>query len=97
VRGFDGEQTLAGERGAYLRNTLTLPLGMVAPYLGADLGRVAGPSTQAGHRQLAGAVLGLRGSYGGLSWDLFAGRRIHAPRGFDTEQPTTGFQLIYQY
>lgn len=97
VRGFDGEQTLAGERGAYLRNTLTLPLGMVAPYLGVDLGRVAGPSTQAGHRQLAGAVLGLRGSYSGLSWDLFAGRRIHAPRGFDSEQPTTGFQLIYQY
>jgi hemolysin activation/secretion protein len=32
-----------------------------------------------------------------LSWDLFAGRRIHAPRGFDSEQPTTGFQLIYQY
>jgi hemolysin activation/secretion protein len=97
VRGYDGEQTLAGERGAYLRNTLTLPLGALAPYLGIDVGRVAGPSTQEGHRQLTGGVLGLRGSYSGLSWDLFIGRRIHAPRGFDTEQPTTGFQLIYQY
>lgn len=97
VRGFDGEQTLAGERGAYLRNTFTLPLGVLAPYLGIDIGRVGGPSTQEGHRQLTGAVLGLRGSYRGLSWDLFAGRRIHAPRGFDTEQPATGFQLIYQY
>lgn len=97
VRGFDGEQTLAGERGAYLRNTLTLPLGVFAPYLGIDVGRVSGPSTQAGHRQLTGGVLGLRGSYVGLSWDLFIGRRLHAPRAFDTEQPTTGFQLIYQY
>lgn len=97
VRGFDGEQTLAGERGAYLRNTLTLPLGLFAPYLGIDVGHVSGPSTQAGHRQLTGGVLGLRGSYVGLSWDLFIGRRLHAPRAFDTEQPTTGFQLIYQY
>ncbi len=97
VRGYDGEQTLAGERGAYLRNTLTLPLGVLAPYLGVDVGRVSGPSTQAGHRQLTGGVIGLRGSYSGLSWDLFAGRRIHAPRGFDTAHPTTGFQLIYQY
>jgi hemolysin activation/secretion protein len=97
VRGFDGEQTLAGERGAYLRNTFTLPLGVVAPYLGVDLGHVAGPSTQPGHRSLTGGVLGLRGSYSGLSWDLFIGRRLHAPRGFDTEQPATGFQLIYQY
>ncbi|NII53233.1 ShlB/FhaC/HecB family hemolysin secretion/activation protein [Luteibacter sp. SG786] len=97
VRGFDGEQTLAGERGAYLRNTFTLPMGALAPYLGVDIGRVAGPSTVEGHRQLTGAVIGLRGSYAGLSWDLFAGRRIHAPRGFDTERPTTGFQLIYQY
>lgn len=97
VRGFDGEQTLAGERGGYLRNTLTFPIGILAPYIGADIGRISGPGSQASHKQLAGAVVGVRGSYRGLSWDLFAGRRLHAPHGFDTEQPATGFQLIYQF
>jgi len=97
VRGFDGEQTLAGERGGWLRNTLALPLGAMAPYLGLDAGWVSGPSTRKGRRHLVGGVIGLRGGRGHASWDLFAGRRIHAPPGFDPRRPVAGFRMTFQY
>lgn len=99
VRGFDGEQTLLGERGGYWRNTLSLPLSALslAPYLGVDLGRVGGPSGRPGRRWLAGGFVGLRGSWHGLSLDAFAGWALHRPDALATRRPATGFQLIYQY
>jgi hemolysin activation/secretion protein len=100
VRGFDGERTLGAERGVYWRNTLNLPvqrLGIV-PYLGVDAGRIGGASAsaQAG-RSLVGAFVGLHGARGGLSWDGFAGRKVHAPRDFATAQPAYGVRLTYQF
>jgi hemolysin activation/secretion protein len=71
-------------------------------YGGVDYGHVYGPSTvNIIGRQLAGAVIGLRGGwaarFGSLSYDLFAGTPICKPAGFTTANITTGFQVTYQY
>ncbi|HFC8025371.1 TPA: ShlB/FhaC/HecB family hemolysin secretion/activation protein, partial [Neisseria meningitidis] len=63
VRGFDGEQSLSGERGFYWQNTLGWHFHPRHQfYLGADYGRVSGESAQyASGKRLAGAVAGFRG------------------------------------
>jgi hemolysin activation/secretion protein len=67
-------------------------------YLGIDHGEVAGRSSKKliGTR-LTGAVVGLRGSYTGLSYDLFAGVPLAKPDGFTTSHVTTGFNLYWSY
>lgn len=99
VRGFDGDATLAAERGWYLRNELEAPLGASGQsiYLGIDHGEVGGPSATGAGRRLTGAVIGLRGNAIGLSYDLFAAWAIHRPGGFSTLQPATGFRLSLQF
>ncbi|KJV36621.1 ShlB/FhaC/HecB family hemolysin secretion/activation protein [Luteibacter yeojuensis] len=100
VRGFDGEQTLAGERGWYWRNALSAPLGAwpAAVYLGIDGGHVGGPGIKAlPDKTLRGAFAGLRGSAGPVSFDLFAGWADKGGRALQTVRPATGFQLVYQY
>ena len=100
VRGFDGESVLAAERGFYLRNDVSLPLAGSghAVYLGLDAGRVDGPaSRQLAGRYLAGATLGLRGTLGSLSHDLFAGWPLKKPPGFAGSHPVFGFSLSVQY
>ncbi|WP_301101168.1 ShlB/FhaC/HecB family hemolysin secretion/activation protein [Propionivibrio sp.] len=99
VRGFDGERTLAAERGWFLRNELEVPLGDSgqAAYAGIDHGQVSGPSAQAlAGRRLTGAVLGLRGAGHGFNYDLFAGWALAKPDGFGTRRPVAGFLLSYQ-
>ncbi|MFS8975398.1 ShlB/FhaC/HecB family hemolysin secretion/activation protein [Cupriavidus necator] len=104
VRGFDGENLLAGERGFYWRNELQAPLGGSgqALYAGLDYGRVFGPTTAAlAGTQLAGAVIGLRGGLGSrigaVSYDLFVGTPIYKPTAFHTAEVTAGLQVVYQY
>ena len=95
VRGFDGEMSLSGESGWLWRNELGLAVGGGQElYVGADVGRVRGPSTQSqlGDR-LAGAVIGLRGGAGRANWDVFVGAPIEAPRGFSTAYTTTGLNV----
>lgn len=99
VRGFDGDLSLSGERGWLLRNDLGLVLGGGQElYLGVDYGHIGGPSTQwqVGD-ELAGAVLGLRGGHGRLTWDLFFGAPVYEPDGFATAYTTTGFSLGWAY
>lgn len=98
VRGFDGENVLAAERGWLLRNELILPLQGIesAAYLGLDAGGVDGPTAGVlAGRRLAGAVLGLRGNLHGLSFDLFAGAPLHKPDRFDAPARTAGFRIAY--
>ncbi|WP_035966015.1 ShlB/FhaC/HecB family hemolysin secretion/activation protein [Caballeronia grimmiae] len=103
VRGFDGEQMLAGEKGFYWRNELQAPIGKTGQslYAGIDYGRVFGPNTAflAG-TQLVGAVVGVRGGipgkYAGLSYDVFAGTPIYKPSAFATSRVTVGFQVTAQ-
>jgi hemolysin activation/secretion protein len=99
VRGFDGDITLASERGVFLRNDIEKPFGQgrQSLYLGLDYGRVAGPSA-AGLpvASLAGLALGLRGGAAGLSWDISAAWALHKPDAF-AGKPVLGFTLLYQY
>lgn len=100
VRGYDGNAVLAGRHGAYWRNTLSLSLGRTGVQLhgGVDVGRVGGGVVGSyGSHSLSGAVVGLRGSRFGLSWDLFAGWPLHAPGGFPERRPTAGMQWVYTY
>ncbi|MBB3225560.1 hemolysin activation/secretion protein [Luteibacter sp. Sphag1AF] len=99
VRGFDGEQTLAGERGWYWRNTLTLPLGALpaAVYFGFDTGHIGGPSTPFDTpKSLSGSFVGVRASAGRFGLDAFAGWAWRGARALDSMRPATGFQLTYQ-
>ena len=85
VRGFDGELTLMGERGWVLRNEIGLPVGAGQElYAGADYGHVAGPSTRwLQGRNLAGAVIGVRGGARASSGISSPARRWPGPRASD--------------
>ena len=100
VRGFDGQTTLAADRGFIFRNDFILPIASSgqAVYLGADYGEVGGQSSQnLIGKYLAGAVIGLRGGYKGLSYDVFAGKPLNKPKGYPTHDSTAGFYLGYSY
>jgi len=100
VRGFDGETLLSAERGWLLRNDLSVALGASGQelYLGVDYGEVAGTSTQyLVGRRLAGAVLGLRGYFKGLTTDVFIGQPLSKPEGFRTASTTAGFSLNWTF
>ena len=100
VRGFDGQNTLAAERGWYIRNDIAMPLAdsRQKVYLGVDHGAVSGPSSgQLVGKRLTGAVVGVRGAWGGLSYDLFAGTPLSKPSGFITDSTTFGLMLTYRF
>lgn len=100
VRGFDGENILMAERGWLIRNELGLMLGASNQelYLGLDHGQVGGKSADllVGTR-LTGAVLGLRGGYKTLSWDVFTGWPLAKPEGFKTAHNIGGFNLTLSW
>ncbi|CAD6550400.1 ShlB/FhaC/HecB family hemolysin secretion/activation protein [Paraburkholderia sabiae] len=104
VRGFDGETLLAAEKGFYWRNELQWAIGQTGQslYAGLDYGHVYGPNTAflAG-TQLAGAVVGIRGSvptrFAGFTYELFAGTPVYKPAEFPTARVTVGFQLTAQF
>lgn len=99
VRGFDGNTTLAAERGGYWRNELDVPLADTgsAAYVALDHGWVSGPGAKyLPGRQLTGAVVGLHGGGQGATYDIFIGGALHKPDGFPVDKPVTGFLLSYQ-
>jgi len=99
VRGFNGENTLSAERGWLLRNDLAIALGTSEQtfYLGFDYGHVSGHSADLLlGTHLAGSVVGLRGAYKELQYDLFVGTPLSKPDGF-VEEKIAGFSVIYQY
>lgn len=100
VRGFDGEHQLIAERGWLMRNDLSVAIGQSgqAFYVGIDHGQVAGPGSDLllGKR-LSGAVLGLRGAYKSLSYDLFVGMPLDKPDGFQTAGSVAGFNINYGF
>lgn len=104
VRGFDGQQTLVADNGWLVRNELMLPLGASgqAIYWGLDYGEVGGQSSDLLiGKYLTGTVIGLRGGgsnqFGNLSYDVFLGKPINKPKGFDTHSSTAGFNFNYSY
>ncbi|WP_174234873.1 ShlB/FhaC/HecB family hemolysin secretion/activation protein [Pandoraea pulmonicola] len=104
VRGFDGESSLAAEKGFYWRNELQWMLGAsgVSLFAGVDYGRVSGPNAAylAG-TQLAGAVIGMRGNaklpFGFVAGEVFAGVPVYKPKTFQTARTTVGFSLTAQF
>ncbi|WP_339800698.1 ShlB/FhaC/HecB family hemolysin secretion/activation protein [Saezia sanguinis] len=97
VRGFDGRNTLMGDRGWLLRNDLGWQVFTTGQelYWGLDFGSVAGQATryQVG-QNLTGTVLGLRGSMTKhVRYDVFMGTWLHKPDGFETSKWTSGFNL----
>lgn len=104
VRGFDGRNSLIGERGWFIRNDLGFALGKTGQelYLGLDYGRVGGPSSEyLLGKTLSGATIGLRGSgkkwIKGLNYDIFIGKPIHKPTGFRTAKTTAGFYVGWSF
>jgi hemolysin activation/secretion protein len=96
VRGFDGETSLMGERGWLLRNDVGWAMRQSGAelYVGADYGHVGGRSTaNTLGRNLAGAVVGVRGQWTKLSYDFFVGAPISKPEGYRTAKVTLGFNL----
>jgi hemolysin activation/secretion protein len=100
VRGFDGETLLSAERGWLIRNELGLLLGASGQmaYVGLDHGEVGGNAVAllAG-RRLTGAVLGLRGDYKTVHYDIFVGQPVKKPQGFKTASSTAGFNLSWSF
>jgi hemolysin activation/secretion protein len=101
VRGFDGETSLAAERGWYIRNEYETPVAESnqSIYIGLDMGMVYGTNVEnlVGDH-LVGAALGLRGSLlKGLYYDVFSGWPIYKPQHYTTGEPAAGFSLNYQF
>ena len=100
VRGFDGENSLAGERGFVWRNELSAALqgsGQEA-FVGLDHGQVSGPgSEQLVGKRLTGAVLGVRGKLGNAQYELFVGAPVHQPEHFRSARYSAGFSLNYSF
>ena len=100
VRGFDGETTLTGERGYFVRNELSWVLGSSRQslYTGIDYGQIGGPSSrkELGTR-LMGGTIGLRGSFKGFTYDLFASHPFKHPEYFHASSTVAGFSASYQY
>ena len=104
VRGFDGEQTLCGDRGQLWRQELSTALptrlapdGGIQAYAALDTGR----ATRVGHDdtlRLTGMSVGLRGQYlvadaYPLQWEAFVGHPVSKPEGFITARFTAGFNI----
>ncbi len=100
VRGFDGEGSLSAERGWTVRNEIGVPLAQTGQefYTGLDYGHVGGPSSDnLIGKNLAGAVMGLRGAIQGLQYDAFIATPVRKPAGFRTAGKTVGFNLNYSF
>jgi hemolysin activation/secretion protein len=99
VRGFDGLSVLTAERGWLWRNELSLAAAQGTQlYAGIDHGHVSGARAQnLVGQNLTGLVLGWRGQYKRMQFDLFAGRPLHKPERFKTATETAGFSLSISY
>jgi hemolysin activation/secretion protein len=96
VRGFDGEAILSAERGWLIRNDIGLAIGSIGAeaYVGLDCGQVGGASIgQLAGRRLAGTVLGVRGGYKAVTYDLFVGAPIGKPDNLPAKGGVTGFSF----
>ena len=104
VRGFDGHQSLCGDRGLLLRNDLILAVnGSMSTYLGVDYGRVGGRSAQdLPERSMSGYVLGLRAHYrmaqgAQIQFEAFIGRHMAKPTFIPNDSTNTGMSLSLSF
>lgn len=102
VRGFDGDLSLAADRGFYWRNDIALSfLPSHQFYLALDAGHVDGQSAQWLLGQtLVGTAVGFRGQFkvgGNLYYDFFAGKPLQKPDYFQNYDINYGLSLNYSF
>lgn len=101
IYGFDGEYTLMGDSGWYVRNEVSsvIPRLNTEVYLGFDVGAVYGKSTEAlVGKSIAGTALGIRGNYSsGLLFDAFVSTPLYKPQGYHTKKFYSGFTVGYRF
>ena len=101
IYGFDGEYTLIGDSGWYVRNEVSsvIPRLNTEVYLGLDVGAVYGKSTEAlVGKTIAGTALGVRGNYAsGLLFDAFVSTPLYKPQGYHTKKFYSGFTVGYRF
>ena len=101
VYGFDGEYTLMGDSGWYIRNEVSsvIPRLNTEVYFGIDVGAVYGKSTESlVGKSIAGTALGIRGNYAsGLMVDAFVSTPLYKPQGYHTKKFYSGFTIGYRF
>ena len=101
IYGFDGEYTLMGDSGWYVRNEVSsvIPRLNTEVYLGLDVGAVYGKSTESlVGKSIAGTALGVRGNYAsGLMIDAFVSTPLYKPQGYHTKKFYSGFTIGYRF
>ena len=101
IYGFDGEYTLMGDSGWYVRNEVSsvIPRLNTEVYLGLDVGAVYGKSTESlVGKSIAGTALGIRGNYAsGLMVDAFVSAPLYKPQGYHTKKFYSGFTIGYRF
>ena len=101
IYGFDGEYTLMGDSGWYVRNEVSsvIPRLNTEVYLGLDAGAVYGKSTESlVGKTIAGTALGVRGNYAsGLLFDAFISTPLYKPQGYHTKKFYSGFTIGYRF
>ena len=83
-----------------MRNDLGVALGQSGQefYVGIDYGQVSGLTSDILiGKHLSGAVLGLRGALKGVSYDVFIGKPISKPSGFQTSGSVAGFNVNWSF
>ncbi|WP_231110447.1 ShlB/FhaC/HecB family hemolysin secretion/activation protein [Burkholderia territorii] len=102
VRGFDGNNTIAGASGWTWRNELATGLFDVnEAYAALDAGRVSGTGAYegagGGGRTLIGVAFGLRGGYRMFGYDIALGMPVHRPSSLQTATPTLDVSLTSRF
>ena len=100
VRGFDGEMSLVGDRGYYIRNTLEYEfLNTHKIYTAFDFGKVSGKGSKyLRENTLVGYGIGLKGYFKRkLQYDIFLGFPLNKPEFFETDKNVLNFNLTYNF
>lgn len=100
VRGFDGEMSLVGDRGYYIRNTLEYGISNNHfMYAAFDFGKVSGKSSNyMTDNTLVGCGVGLKGYFKRkLQYDIFLGFPLNKPEFFETDKNVLNFNLTYNF
>lgn len=103
VRGFDGDSVFLAESGYYQRNEIATQLNLVEgvgmqAYVGVDAGRVWGTSdVNLVGTKLAGAVVGMRGQWKSLQWDVALGTPLYKPASFTTHNLNPYVSITYGF
>ncbi len=101
VRGFDGDNVLLAESGAYWRNEFSTPSTLASNahwYVALDAGRVWGDSDESLlGRKLVGMAIGWRGQWSSLYLDAALSGPLYKPVNFETQALSPYLSAIYSF